>query len=108
MKLLEHLRLAQSCPVDGERHLIGGFTQVAGGITGEPQDSRPADTPVGDEQRSLGTHLRSGYSYMNTLDHRTHQVAESLVGNAQREERRYGRHDLMASVGQPLKAFRTG
>ena len=69
-------------PVDGERCPESRLMEMAGCIGRELQDGRPAQAPVGDEQRALGAVLGAGYAYADMGNHHARKLGEWMTGQA--------------------------
>lgn len=80
-------------PVDNDMGVAARLGQMACGIGGELQDSRAAHPLMGDEERAFGLVFRTGQGDDGRLYHRTGQLPERLVAQAEAEERRYGQGD---------------
>ena len=103
--LLSHRASALTRPVYSYRRLILPLVQMACSVRRQLQCSRSAHSPVGDEQRPLGTHLRTWYRSYHRLHHRSHQFKEVAVLDVEREERRHRLFNLVAQHGVHLQPF---
>ena len=73
----------QPGPVDADRSFIIHIVQEAGGIAGETEDGRSAQSPVGDEQGSLCADVGLGNHHLGVLHHDAHQTLQRFVADAE-------------------------
>ena len=96
--------LGNARPVHGYRGAITLLAEETRRVARQFQYRRTAHTPMSDKQRPRRTPLHARNEGHRTLNHRTCQRTERLVGYAQREERRHRRLYLMPQCLKPAEA----
>ena len=100
----QHVVLPHAQPADRQRHTVIPVSQQPCAVARQFEHRRAAQSPVGDEQRSLAAHLCARNAH-GGVGHQSHQVVHTAIADSQREERRHGAFHLVAQRLQPAQTL---